>query len=275
MRMKLPENSVAVITGAASGIGRALSIHLAQLGANLAIADINENGLLKTKELAENYGVKITTHKVDVGNKDEMKTFADDVIKEHQRVTFLINNAGVSVLGSVEQLSIEDIEWLMNINFWGMVYGVKFFLPILKEQPQARIVNLSSVFGLFAPWGQSAYSASKFAVRGFTESLRHELENTNIKVSTVHPGGIKTEIANSARIGKDANEETKKIEIQNFNRVAVTTSEKAAEIIVRGMLKGKPRILIGFDAFAIEGMVRLFPIHHWDFFKMRMGKREF
>jgi NAD(P)-dependent dehydrogenase (short-subunit alcohol dehydrogenase family) len=273
--MKLPENSVAVITGAASGIGRALSIHLAQLGANLAIADINENGLLKTKELAENYGVKITTHKVDVGNKDEMKTFADDVIKEHQRVTFLINNAGVSVLGSVEQLSIEDIEWLMNINFWGMVYGVKFFLPILKEQPQARIVNLSSVFGLFAPWGQSAYSASKFAVRGFTESLRHELENTNIKVSTVHPGGIKTEIANSARIGKDANEETKKIEIQNFNRVAVTTSEKAAEIIVRGMLKGKPRILIGFDAFAIEGMVRLFPIHHWDFFKMRMGKREF
>lgn len=272
--MKLPENSVAVITGAASGIGRALSIHLAQLGANLAIADINEKGLMETKQLAENFGVKITTHIVDVGNKDDMKSFADDVIKEHQRVTCLINNAGVSVLGSVEQLSIEDIEWLMNINFWGTVYGVKFFLPVLKKQPQAHIVNLSSVFGFFAPWGQSAYSASKFAIRGFTESLRHELENTNIKVSTVHPGGIKTEIANSARIGKNANEETKNIEIKNFNRVAVTTSEKAAEIIVRGMLKGKPRILIGFDAHAIEGMVRLFPIHHWDFFKMKMGKKE-
>lgn len=271
--MILPENSVAVITGAASGIGRALSIRLAELGANLAIADVNENGLRETKRLAK-LGVKITSHVVDVGSKEQMKAFANDVVKEHGKVTFLINNAGVAILGEVEELSIEDIEWLMNINFWGTVYGVKFFLPVLKQQPRAHIVNLSSVFGLFAPPGQSAYCASKFAVRGFTESLRHELEETNIKVSTVHPGGIKTDIANNARIGEGANETGKKIAVNKFNKGAFTTPEKAAETIIDGMLKGKPRILIGKDAFIAEAMLRLLPVKHWDLLKSRFSLRK-
>jgi short-subunit dehydrogenase len=269
--MKISENSIAVITGAASGIGRALSIRLAELGANLAIADMNENGLQETKQLAEKNGIKITTHIVDVSDKEAMKKFADDVIEQHQRVTFLINNAGTTVLGYVEDLSIEDIEWQMNINFWGTVYGVKFFLPVLKEQPRAHIVNLSSIFGLFAPVSQSAYSASKFAVRGFTESLRHELEDTNIKVSTVHPGGVKTQIANNARIGEGATEEDKKIALKKFEKGAITSPEKAAEIIIRGMLKGKPRILVGRDALTVEALLRLFPIRHWIFLKKRMS----
>jgi short-subunit dehydrogenase len=272
--MKLPENSVAVITGAASGIGRALSVRLAELGANLAIADVNEKGLIETKQLAEQHGVKITAHIVDVGNKEQMKTFADEVIKEHGQVTFLINNAGVAILGDVEQLSIEDIEWLMNINFWGTVYGVKVFLPILKQQPRAYIVNLSSIFGLFAPPGQSASSASKFAVRGFTESLRRELEATNIIVSTVHPGGIKTDIARSARIGTGANDAAKKIAVSKFDKVAITTPEKAAEIIIDGMLKGKPRILIGSDAHKVELILRLFPVRCWKLLKSRFSVRK-
>lgn len=271
--MKL-ENSVAVITGAASGIGRALTLRMAQSGANLAIADLNENGLAETKRLAEQYNIKVTTHVVDVGDKEQMKIFARDVHNQHQRVTHLFNNAGVALLGDVQSISVEDIEWLMQINFWGMVHGVKFFLPILKEQPQAHIVNISSVFGLFAPPGQSAYCASKFAVRGFTESLRHELEGTHIKVSTVFPGGIKTEIANTAKIGEGATIEDKDYAVNKFNKGTLTTSEKAAEIIVRGMIKGKPQIFIGNDAHISEKLVRLFPVGYWNILKSRFALRK-
>ena len=271
--MRLPENSVAVITGAASGIGRALTFHLARAGAALALADVDERGLHETAAGASEAGISVTTHMVDVSDAHRMEEFAREVVEQHGRATHLINNAGVALLGNVEEISIADIEWLMGINFWGVVYGCKFFLPILRRQPRAHIVNLSSVFGLFAPAGHSAYAASKFAVRGFTESLRHELEGTNVFVTAVHPGGISTRIAASARIGAATTSVEHSAETERFERLARTTAEVAAERIVNGMLRGRPRVLVGADAHLIELFQRLLPVRHWGIIKWQMERR--
>jgi short-subunit dehydrogenase len=258
--MSLSNESVAVVTGAASGIGRALAIRLAQEKiAGIAIADVNENGLRETSEMVEKLGVKVSTHIVDVANRERMQEFSAEVIEKHGRVTHLINNAGVALIGTVEELSLENIEWLMGINFWGTVFGVKIFLPVLREQKLAHIVNVSSVFGFIAPPGQAAYCASKFAVRGFTESLRHELENSNVLVSCVHPGGIKTNICNDSRIGENADEVTKKRVVKFFDKASPTTAEEAAETIVKGIKTRNPRILIGADARQIDKIQRFFP----------------
>lgn len=256
--MTLRNDSVVVITGAASGIGRALAVRMASEGvAGIAISDVNEAGLNETAAMTS--GVPVSTHVMDVSKLDEVKQFADDVIAKHGCVTHLINNAGVGVLGSFEHLSIEDFEWLMGINFWGVIYGCKVFLPLLKSQPQSHIVNVSSVFGFIAPEEQTAYCSSKFAVRGFTESLRHELSATNVAVSCVHPGGIKTEIARNSRIGADTPEEWKQQGAKFFDKVAKTSPETAAEVIVKGIKDRNPRILIGQDAYAISTLSRLFP----------------
>jgi NAD(P)-dependent dehydrogenase (short-subunit alcohol dehydrogenase family) len=188
-----------------------------------------------------------------------VREFADSVLREHGRATHLINNAGVGLLGTFEQISIEDFEWLMKINFWGVVYGCKAFLPILKKEQHAHIVNVSSVFGLIAPEEQSAYCSSKFAVRGFTESLRHEMAGTNISVCCVHPGGIKTNIARNARVGRSAPAEWKQQGADFFDKVAKTSSDEAADVILRGIRDNNPRILIGKDARAISTISRLFP----------------
>jgi short-subunit dehydrogenase len=258
--MSLSNKSVAVVTGAASGIGRALAIRLAQEKiAGIAVSDVNEGGLGETVEMIEKLGVPVSSHIADVSELTEIEKFKDAVLRKHNRVTHLINNAGVGVIGTFEQISLADFEWLMNINFWGVVYGTKVFMPILKEQEKAHIVNVSSVFGLVAPPEQTAYCASKFAVRGFTESLRHELEDTNVRVSCVHPGGIKTNIARNSRVGENAPEEYKTQGIKFFDKVAQTSAEQAAEIIVRGVKTENPRILIGKDAHAINYISRLFP----------------
>lgn len=259
--MTLSKNSVAVVTGAASGIGRALAIRLAKEEiAGLAISDVNEAGLQKTAEMISGIGnLKCSTHIVDVGDREQMQKFAEDVVREHNRATHLINNAGVGLIGSFEQISLDDMQWLMNINYWGAVYGVKFFLPILKQQEKAHIVNISSVFGLIAPPEQTAYCSSKFALRGFTESLRHELENTNVRISVVHPGGIKTDIARNSRVGENTPEEYKNQGVEFFDKVALTTPETAAETIVQGIKNENPRILIGKDARLINYFQRLFP----------------
>lgn len=272
--MTLSKNSVAVITGAASGIGRALVIGLAREGiAGLAISDVDDEGLHDTAKMVAELGVKCSTHVVNVAEKTEMQKFALDVVAEHQRVTHLINNAGVALIGTFEQLSLEDFEWLMNINFWGVVYGAKFFLPVLKQQEKAHIINLSSVFGMVAPPEQSAYCASKFAVRGFTEALRHELEETPVRVSTVHPGGIKTNIARNSRVGKDAPEEYKTQGVKFFDKVALTSPETAAETIIKGIKDENPRILIGKDAQAINVIHRLFPKSYLKIFGKIVGHR--
>lgn len=256
--MTLRRDSVAVITGAASGIGRALAVRLGREGiAGIAISDVDEAGLNETKSMID--GVAVTSHVVDVSDVGAVKKFADDVVAEHGRVTHLINNAGVGVMGTFEQISIEDFEWLMGINFWGVIYGCKVFLPILREQSAAHIVNVSSVFGFIAPEEQTAYCSSKFAVRGFTESLRHELAGTNITVSCVHPGGIKTNIARNSRLGKDTPEEWKQQGAKFFDKVAKTSPETVADVIVEGIKRGEPRILIGQDAYAISALSRMFP----------------
>lgn len=258
--MSLNNESIAVITGAASGIGRALAIRFAQEKiAGIAICDVNEQGLDETFVMVESLGVKVSKHLVDTSKLEQIERLKSEVLAAHSRVTHLVNNAGVGLLGSFEQISLEDFEWLMGINFWGVVYGCKVFLPVLKRQESAHIVNISSVFGIVAPPEQTAYCASKFAVRGFTESLRHELEDTNVSVSSVHPGGIKTNIARNSRVGAGTPEEFKTQGVKFFDKVALTSPEQAAELIFRGIKSKNPRILIGKDAHAINYVSRLFP----------------
>jgi NAD(P)-dependent dehydrogenase (short-subunit alcohol dehydrogenase family) len=264
--MKIDYTTVAVVTGAASGIGRALAVHLANEGASLAIADINASELEETARiLKRTAGMpgKVTMHVVDISDKGRVAAFARDVVEAHGRANLLINNAGVALCGMAEQLSIEDIEWLMGVNFWGVIHGVKHFLPILRRQPQAHIVNVSSVFGIIAPAGQSAYAASKFAVRGFTEALRHELAGGPIKVSVVHPGGIKTNIANNARAGAGADRAAADRERAIFNMAARTSSDVAAKRILRGVLRDEERILVGTDAWMIDRLQRWMPVKYW------------
>src|SRR5580704_7862250 len=193
---------VAAITGAGSGIGRALALNLAKRGTHLALCDINEVGLAETVGLCEGFGVKVTSQKLDVADRAAVYTWADSVVADHGKVNLIFNNAGVAVAATVESMSYEDFEWLMNINFWGVVYGTKAFLPHLKQSGEGHIVNLSSVFGLISVPSQSAYNAAKFAVRGFTDTLRMELEieGADVSVTTIHPGGIKTNIAKNARM---------------------------------------------------------------------------
>lgn len=258
--MTLSKNSVAVVTGAGSGIGRALALRFAEEKiSGIAIADFNEQGLNETHSLLEKTGVPVSKHFIDVSKLEQVQQFADEVLAKHGRATHLINNAGVGLLGTFEQISLTDFEWLMSINFWGVVYGCKVFLPILQKEDSAHIVNISSVFGMIAPPEQSAYCSAKFAVRGFTESLRHELEGTNVQVSCVHPGGIKTNIARNSRIGENAPQEYGKQAADFFDKVANTSPEKAADVIVRGIKKENTRILIGADAHAISFVHRLFP----------------
>ena len=256
----LDNNSVAVITGAASGIGRALALRLAsEKIAGIAVTDVNEAGLAETVAMVEATGLPVSFHLTDVSDLKQVRQLAEDVVTRHGRVTHLINNAGVGVLGTFEQLSIEDLEWLMGINYWGVIYGCKVFLPILKQQKSAHILNVSSVFGFIAPEEQTAYCSSKFAVRGFTESLRHEMEGTNVSVSCIHPGGIKTDIARNSRIGAETPDEWKHQGAKFFDKVAKTSPETAADVIVKGIKDNNPRILIGQDAFLISMFSRLFP----------------
>lgn len=258
--MTLSSKSVAVVTGAASGIGRALAVRLAKENiAGIAISDVNEDGLAETASMAAEIGGSVSSHLVDVGDLDQVKRLAVAVVEKYGRVTHLINNAGVGLFGTFEHVSIEDIEWLMRINFWGVVYGCKVFLPTLLEQDEAHIVNISSVFGFIAPEEQTAYCASKFAVRGFTESLRHEYRGTNLYVSSVHPGGVLTNIARNSKIGENTPEEWKQQGARFFDKVAKTLPDEAAETIVNGIKKRNPRILIGKDARAISSFARLFP----------------
>jgi len=258
--MTLSSKSVAVVTGAASGIGRALAVRLAQEGiAGIAISDVSDAALNETSRMVEALGVPVSTHVFDVSDSAAVKQFADEVLEAHGRVTHLINNAGVGLIGTFDQLTIEDFQWLMGINFWGVVYCTKAFLPTLLEQDSAHIVNVSSVFGLIAPAEQTAYTSSKFAVRGFTESLRHELSETNVDVSCVHPGGVKTNIVRNSKLGEGAPADWKQQGVKFFDKVAKTTPEDAADVIVRGIKARNPRILIGKDAHGISILSRLFP----------------
>lgn len=257
------EHSVAVITGAATGIGRALAARLADEGACVCLADINEEALEVVAETLRTRGCDVSTYVVDVADRKQVEGLCRKTVEHFGRVDLLFNNAGVALCGDVEEVSVADIEWLMGINFWGTVYGVKYFLPILKQQKKAYIVNLSSVFGMIAPPGQAAYAASKFAVRGFTEALRHELAGTSVQVSSVHPGGIRTAIAKVSRVGAGTDPQKREVDAAKFEFLARTTPERAADRIVSGVLKGETRILIGRDASQIDLIHRLLPERYW------------
>ena len=259
--MKSFNNKVAAITGAGSGMGEALAKSLASRGCHLALADINESAVEETANICQNYGVDVTTYIVDTSDKDAVYAFADDAVRDHRQVNLVFNNAGVSLTDNVEHMNYEDFNWLMDINFWGVVYGSKAFLPHMQKVEEAHIVNTSSIFGTIAVPSQSAYNASKFAVRGFTYALRMELENSHINVSCVQPGGVKTNIVRDSRyVTQDNTAPTKEEFAATFETMANLTSEQAAEKILRGVMKNKAQILVGRDALLIAILERLAPV---------------
>lgn len=250
---------LAIVTGAASGIGRATAIALAKRGARLAISDLDRTGLAETAQRIEAIGGMAATYLLDVADRDAVYAFAQDIEGAHGGADIVINNAGVAQIARVDELTYEDFEWVMNIDFWGMVYGTKAFLPQLQAKGSGHIVNVSSLFGLISVPSQAAYNSAKFAIRGFTEALRHEMKGTDIAVSCVHPGGIKTNIVRNARFLQSTQATVREEAASGFDRLARTTPERAGEVIVRGIEKNKPRILIGADAKIIDWLQRLMP----------------
>ncbi|WP_281783202.1 SDR family NAD(P)-dependent oxidoreductase [Sinimarinibacterium flocculans] len=263
--MKTFQNKVAAITGAASGIGRALAIELASRGCHLSLSDVNTDALAETAQAAGAHGVKVTTAALDVADRDAIYAWADRTDADHGPANLVFNNAGVALGASIEGASDEDLHWIMDINYWGVVHGTRSFLPQLRASGEGHVINISSVFGIAAVPSQSAYNATKFAVRGFTECLRQELEIAGAPVSAtcVHPGGIKTNIARAARFDTQSmqaltgrgSDDAK----ARFEKLFRTTAESAARTILRGVERNARRVLIGADAHAIDLTVRLMP----------------
>jgi NAD(P)-dependent dehydrogenase (short-subunit alcohol dehydrogenase family) len=247
-----------VVTGAAGGIGRAVAVALAKRGANLAVADVNATGVEETAELVRREGREATAHVVDVSDKEQMRAFTEAVIEAHGAAHVLVNNAGVTVASSFSSHTLEDFEWLMGINFWGVIYGCHFFLPHLVVQPEAHIVNISSIFGIVGVPHQSSYCASKFGVRGFTESLAAELRGSSVGVTVVHPGGVNTNIVRDAR-GEDFGPGRTRKAVADFFATKTMSCEKAAEHIVRGIEKNRQRVLFTPESHVLDALKRLAP----------------
>ncbi|WP_216327599.1 SDR family NAD(P)-dependent oxidoreductase [Deinococcus aestuarii] len=251
----------AVLTGAASGIGRALAQDLAARGSHLALIDRDGEGLrtLVARLRTERPNLKITAHPFDLSHTGDIPALADDVLREHGGLTLLINNAGVALGGSFEQLTLDEFEWVMTINFRAVVATTKAFLPALIATPDSHVVNVSSLFGLIGPAGQSAYSSSKYAVRGFSEVLRHELRPRGVGVTTVHPGGIRTNIARNARVGAGVGAAETQAGQREFERLLRMDPARAARVILAGVEHREPRVLVGSDAAVLDLLARLFP----------------
>lgn len=263
--MKRLDARVAAVSGAASGIGRATALALADAGCALALSDVDEEGLEETARQAKSRaktGRKVLHQKVDVSDKDQVRQWADTAAAEHRGINIVINNAGVALSQTVENMDLEDFEWLFGINWWGVVYGTHYFMPHLRQADEGHIVNVSSLFGLVGVPTQSAYCAAKFAVRGFTESLRIEMRASRIGVTCVHPGGIKTNIARSARHYDNIGGKSRDEAVATFDRIARTTPERAAEDILKGIRKGRGRVLIGNDARLLQLLPRLMPTRY-------------
>ncbi|GAA6136386.1 SDR family NAD(P)-dependent oxidoreductase [Arenicella sp. 4NH20-0111] len=257
-----------VITGAGSGIGRELAIELAHLGADLAISDLNGDTLQETTELVSREGINVHSHQLDVSDKESVFAYADLVQEHFDQINVIINNAGVALsTGTFENTTLEEFEWLMSINFSGVLYGTKAFLPHLQRAQWGHIVNVSSLFGLIGVPGQAAYNASKFAVRGLTEALRQELNATGSKVSctSVHPGGIKTNIALNSREGSTPPTDLDQMflaDAEEFEKLARTTAQSAATQIINAVKRNKRRLVIGGDAKTMDWIQRHFPNHY-------------
>jgi len=268
--------AAAAVTGAASGIGRALALELAARGCDLALADRDEAGLQTLgAEIGRGSAQKVTLHRVDVSAPAEIAAFAEAATSNHPGLNIVVNNAGVALLGQFDEIDQAQMDWLMNINFWGVVHATRAFLPHLSTRREAHIVNLSSIFGIIAPPGQTAYAAAKFAVRGFSESLRHELQmaNSPVRLSVVHPGGVATNIARSSRSGSGMTDNARRAQsIERFDAVAKTTPAAAALRIIAGIEKNQPRILIGNDARFMDLLQRLRPGTYWSVLARRFAK---
>jgi short-subunit dehydrogenase len=256
---------VAVLTGAASGIGAALAANLARRGMHLALVDLNPVGLEATAVQARSAGVTVSTHVLDVADRAAVAALPGAVLATHGRVTTLVNNAGVALGGLFEQVSADDFDWLMEINFGATVRLTRAFLPVLGRERAAQLVNVSSIFGIIAPPGQTAYAASKFAVRGFSEALRHELEMSGspVGVTLVHPGGVRTAISENARLAKELDATQVQRERANWRRLLALEPAIAAEIIASGIERRTPRVLVGRDAKGAAMLQRLFPVGYW------------
>lgn len=248
---------VAVVTGAGSGIGRALALNLAQRGAKLALSDVDVNGLAETVRQVEALGGEVESQFLDVTQRETVLDYAETVKTRFGKINQIYNNAGIAYHGDVEESSFKDIERVVDVDFWGVVNGTKAFIPHLQESGDGHIINISSLFGLLAMPSQAAYNAAKFAVRGFSEALRIELliSKAPVKMTVVHPGGIKTAIARNATVAENYDQQS----VAKFfdAKLAKTTPDQAAKTILKGVEKGKGRVLIGSDAIALDLFQRI------------------
>jgi NAD(P)-dependent dehydrogenase (short-subunit alcohol dehydrogenase family) len=255
--MRTLRDRVAVVTGAASGIGRALALALARKGAHLALVDVDDGGLVESADRVGAMGRRVSTHVVDVASRIAMAALPEAVLAAHGHVHVLVNNAGVALDGTFEELPLDDIAWLLGVNLWGVIHGCHAFLPHLRREEEAHIVNVSSVFGIVGMPENSAYCASKFAVRGLSESLWVELARSGIGLTCVHPGGVKTGIARRARL---RDERRRAVMVAEFERVARMTPEYAADRIVTAIGRGSARLRLGAETYLMDWAKRVAPV---------------
>lgn len=261
--MAYSSGKIALITGAGSGIGRALALQLNAEGCQLYLSDVRQETLAETLSLLTRPEVAAESRLVDVADREAVHAWAGHIAGAQGHVDIVVNNAGVAYGATVEESDYEHMEWLININLWGVIHGTMAFLPLLRKSRQGHLVNISSVFGIISVPTQSAYNAAKFGVRGFTEALRHEMAGSNIHVCCVHPGGIKTNIARDSRGGDPAVSKEERADL--FAQLAPTSAESAAAQIVAAIEKRKKRLLIGRDAKYISLVARLFPVNYLRF----------
>ncbi|RLV49168.1 SDR family NAD(P)-dependent oxidoreductase [Nocardioides mangrovicus] len=265
--MRTLDNKVVVVTGAGSGIGRAVAVNAAGRGALVAVSDVNDDGLAETVELVKDHGARaVRSDHLDVADRDAFGAYAGAVADQFGRVNVVVNNAGVSYSGPIEEIDYDGFDWIMGINFWGVVHGTMEFLPHLIASGDGHLVNISSLFGLVSMPGQATYNAAKYAVRGFTESVREDMLMARhpVGVSCVHPGGIRTNIVRGGRVtgGEDLADMADMFDA----KLAKTTPEKAAQVIVGGILHNRPRVLIGADAHAVHTLAKLLGARYQDVF---------
>ncbi len=261
--MSLFKGKISVVTGAASGIGRELALQISKEGSIIAAADFNKKDLNETVKIITDAGGEASAHEVDISDEAAVKEFAQNVKKKYGGIDIVINNAGVTLFGKFDELPRKDMEWIMNINFWGAVYMTKAFLPEIKNKPDTCLVNVASIFSIVGTGNQSAYCATKFALRGFTEALQDELQKFPVNVISVIPGGIKTNIGKNARFIKNGIvlNDTAKL-VKRMDKIGRTTSASAAETIIMGMKKKNTRILIGSDARLIQIIQKFAPTRY-------------